>query len=156
MSLDTDEFARLLSSELDASRQLNELLQQELSVVTSHQPMALDTLNPAKEKQVAILRASAGLRLDWMEANQLPVSSECLDHPDIATCKVIATTWQQLAACYESNREISARLSELVLALRFRAEQKLKILHARHNDPHLYNDKGKAAGNSTGFKSIEA
>ena len=67
MSLDTDEFARLLSSELDASRQLNELLQQELSVVTSHQPMALDTLNPAKEKQVAILRASAGLRLDWME-----------------------------------------------------------------------------------------
>ena len=155
MLLDTSPLARLMSSELDASRQLFTLLEQELEAVSHHRTSELDTLNPAKEHQVKLLK-QAGTRLEWMKDHQLPLSAECLQHEAIQSNPEIHPLWQQLAAQYEANRQISERLSEMVLALRFRAEQKLRILHARQNDPHLYNEYGKTAGANPGLNSIEA
>jgi flagella synthesis protein FlgN len=91
-----------------------------------------------------------------MKDHQLPLSAECLQHEAIQNNSEIHPLWQQLAAQYEANRQVSERLSEMVLALRFRAEQKLRILHARQNDPHLYNEHGKTAGANPGLNSIEA
>ncbi len=156
MLLDTSSLARLMSSELDASRQLFTLLKQELEAVSHHRTSELDTLNPAKEQQVALLKQLARARLQWMKDHQLPLSAECLKHEAIQNNSEIHPLWQQLAAQYEANRQISERLSEMVLALRFRAEQKLRILHARQNDPHLYNEYGKTSGANPGLNSIEA
>ncbi|GAA6145834.1 flagellar export chaperone FlgN [Thalassolituus maritimus] len=156
MSLDTDYFAQLMSSELDVSKQLFTLLQQELDAVQHQRTADLDTLNPAKAQQVADLKQQAGIRLKWMQSHELPLTPECLCHPDLQQNTSVLELWQQLAAQYDLNRQISERLSEMVIALRFRAEQKLRILHARQNDPHLYNENGKTAGANPGFKSIEA
>jgi len=156
MSLDTALLARLMSSELDTSRQLYSLLQQEMDAVTHYRTAELDTLNPAKEQQVTLLKQHAGERLQWMKDHELPLSPACLKHEEIRNAPDIHPLWQQLAAQYDANRQLSERLSEMVLALRYRAEQKLRILHAQHNDPHLYNANGKTAGTHPGFKSIEA
>lgn len=156
MPQDTAHFARLLSSELDTASELHTLLQQELDALNSGNSAALGELNPAKQQLLMQLRQQASERLTWMSDQQLPHSSECLQRKDIATQPEIIRLWHMLSDAYEHNRDLSARLAEVVLALRFRTQQKLKILHAQHNDPHLYNEKGKASGVSRGYRSIEA
>lgn len=156
MPLDTAHFVRLLSSELDTATRLHDLLSQELDTLNTGDSAALQALNPAKQELLTLLRQQASERLSWMTASQLPHSAECLEAPDIATEPDIIDLWQHLAARYETNRDLSARLGDLVLAMRFRTQQKLKILHAQQNDPHLYNQQGQASGVSRGFRSIEA
>lgn len=156
MPLDTATFAELMSSELTISQQLFKLLQQELDAVQQQNTTELETLNSAKAQRVNDLKEQAARRLKWMQFHELPLTPECLHHPDIVQNTSILDLWQQLAAQYDLNRQISERLSEMVLALRFRTEQKLRILHARQNDPNLYNEDGKTAGAQPGFKSIEA
>jgi len=156
MPMDTARFLELLSSELDTANMLHSLLTQELSALDQGDAGALEALNPAKQQLLNQLRGQASERLNWMSHQQLPHSSECLTATGIAAEPDIIDRWHELAACYEQNRSLSSSLGELVLALRFRTQQKLKILHAQHNDPHLYNEQGKASGHSRGFRSIEA
>lgn len=156
MPLDTEHFARLLSSELDTATELHSLLSFELDALNSGNSDALGDLNPAKHQLLMQLRQQASERLTWMSDQQLPHSSDCLKRNELATDTEIVRLWHDLGDCYDNNRNLSAQLAEVVLALRFRTQQKLKILHAQHNDPHLYNEKGKASGVSRGYRSIEA
>ncbi|MEQ3693841.1 MAG: flagellar export chaperone FlgN [Alcanivorax sp.] len=156
MSLDTENFTRLLSSELDTSRELHNLLQQEVVALNDNQPSELERLNPLKQTAVANLRAAAGRRLQWMTDNNLLHSPKSIEHPDLQQTPIALELWQALAAQYETTRQLSASLNEMVLAMRFRTQQKLKILHAQHNDPHLYNENGRAANALRGKQSIEA
>lgn len=156
MSLDTDLFARLLSSELDSSRHLHELLTQEVVALTKNQPAELEQLNPLKQTALADLRMAAGKRLQWMTDNNLLHSPKSIEHPELQNTPLILELWQSLAGQYETTRQLSATLNEMVLAMRFRTQQKLKILHAQHNDPHLYNENGRATNAHRGKQSIEA
>lgn len=156
MLLDTEKFARLLSSELNTSQELHSLLQQEVVALNDNQPSALEQLNPLKHAALANLRSSAGKRLQWMTDNHLLHSPKSIEHPDLKDTPVIRELWQTLAAQYETTRQLSATLNEMVLAMRFRTQQKLKILHAQHNDPHLYNENGRASNALRGNQSIEA
>lgn len=156
MSLDSERLAGLMSSELDASRQLHALLQQELAALKAQQASDLDALNPAKNAAVGELQQAAGARLHFMKTHGLPLNKSCLDHDAMQQSARLQSLWQDLAAQYDANQILSEQLSELVLGLRFRTEQKLKILRARENDPHLYNQKGLASAHGTGSTSIEA
>jgi flagellar biosynthesis/type III secretory pathway chaperone len=156
MSLDTETFTRLLSSELDTSRELHNLLQQEVVALNDNQPSELERLNPLKQTAVVNLRAAAGRRLQWMTDNNLLHSPKSIEHPDLQQTPIALELWQALAAQYETTRQLSASLNEMVLTMRFRTQQKLKILHAQHNDPHLYNENGRAANALRVKQSIEA
>lgn len=156
MSLNTDTFTRLLSSELDSSRVLHNLLQQEITALSDNHPDQLEQLNPLKQNALANLRTAAGTRLQWMTDNHLLHNAKSIEHPELQNIPAIRTLWQDLAAQYEATRQLSARLNEMVLAMRFRTQQKLKILHAQQNDPHLYNENGRASDALRGKQSIEA
>ena len=102
MSLDTENFTRLLSSELDTSRELHNLLQQEVVALNDNQPSELERLNPLKQTAVANLRAAAGRRLQWMTDNNLLHSPKSIEHPDLQQTPIALELWQALAAQYET------------------------------------------------------
>lgn len=156
MHLDIDQFAHLLASELSLTTALQSLLKEESQALVSQNIEQLQALQPSKQAMLHNIQQSANNRLSWMTDHDLPSSPACLEHPLIQARADIATTWQALAASYAFNRDYSEHLSELVLKARYRTQQQLKILHGRQNDPHLYNQDGKASGLNRGLGYVQA
>jgi flagella synthesis protein FlgN len=74
-----------------------------------------------------------------MKEHQLPLSAQCLDTDNLQALRPL---WQQVEAQYQANQRLSTKLSQIVLGVRLRTEQKLKILLGRQNEPYLYNQQG--------------
>lgn len=156
MQSDTEFFAALLNTELKTTCTLHSVLQRELSALSAKDMDALKYLTPEKQTLLASLQQQAQQRLQWLTDQNLPHNHQCLLRQDLAAHAEIPSLWQQLIDQYEQNQHLSARLSEVVLSLRYRTQQQLKILHGRHNDPHLYNNEGKASGPALGNSCIQA
>lgn len=153
---DNEIFAQYLSSELQLTSALHQLLEQELAALSDNQLESLSSLQQEKSQQLQQLQQQANKRLQWMTEQQLPHSSTCLERPDLAADANITSLWQQLADSYKANQHTSAILTELVLTARHRTQQQLNILHGKQNDPHLYNANGKTNGVSQGQGYIQA
>lgn len=156
MSLNTEPFVRYLCTELDIAVQLYEVLNQELDVLKDLSLEALQALQPHKQQLLTQLQQTAEQRLQWMTQQQLPHSPACLQHDCLAAHQDIPLLWQQLADQYDNNRRLSEQLSQLVLQARHRTQQRLQILRGGNNDPHLYNEQGKAKGVNTGQGYVQA
>jgi len=156
MQSDTEFFAALLNTELQTTCTLHSVLQRELSALSGKDIDALQCLIPEKQTLLATLQQQAQQRLQWLIDQDLPHNNQCLQRQDLAAHAEIPSLWQQLIHQYEQNQHLSVRLSEVVLLLRYRTQQQLKILHGRHNDPHLYNNEGKASGLTLGNNCIQA
>lgn len=153
---DNEIFAQYLSSELQLTSALHQLLEQELAALSDNNLEPLSILQSNKSQQLQQLQQQAGKRLKWMEEKQYPLSSACLKRPEIAADENIISLWQQLADSYKANQHTSAILTELVLTARHRTQQQLNILHGKQNDPHLYGATGKAKGLTQGQGYIQA
>ena len=155
MSQDNDTLASLLEQELTLAVQLHQLMEQEHTALGANDLQALQELQPQSARQVEQLRNLASDRLQWMKDRQLPLASSCLDHPSLQPAANLRRLWQMLEEQYLRNQKLSEILSEIVLTARFRTQQKLKILRGQQNDPHLYNDKGKASSLKQGQGYIQ-
>ena len=69
-----------------------------------------------------------------MKEHQLPLSAQCLDTDGLQTLRPL---WLQVEAQYQANQRLSTKLSQIVLGVRLRTEQKLKILLGRQMN-HTY------------------
>ena len=156
MQSNTEFFAALLNTELKTTCTLHSVLQRELSALSAKDMGDLQRLIPEKQTLLASLQQQAQQRLQWLTDQELPHNNQCLQRQDLAAHAEIPSLWQQLIHQYEQNQYLSVRLSEVVLSLRYRTQQQLKILHGRHNDPHLYNNEGKASGLALGNNCIQA
>ena len=156
MSQDNDTLASLLEQELALAVQLHQLMEQEHTALGANDLQALQELQPRSARQVEQLSNLASDRLQWMKDQQLPLAASCLDHPSLQPAANLRRLWQALEAQYLSNRQLSETLAEIVLAARFRTQQKLKILRGQQNDPHLYNGKGEAKNVQKGQGYIQA
>lgn len=156
MLADNEIFAQYLSSELQLTSALHQLLEQELAALSNNQLEPLTALQTEKSQQLKHLQQQASERLKWMEDNELPLSSACLERPEIAANANLISLWHQLADSYKANQHTSAILTELVLTARHRTQQQLNILHGKQNDPQLYSAEGKAKGFSQGQGYIQA
>jgi len=156
MQSDTEFFAALLNTELKTTCTLHSVLQRELSALSAKDMDAMQHLTPEKQTLLANLQRQAQQRLQWLTEQDLPHNNQCLQRHDLAVHAEIPSLWQQLINQYDKNQHLSVRLSEVVLSLRYRTQQQLKILHGRHNDPHLYNNEGKASGLTLGNSCIQA
>ncbi len=156
MSLNPEPLAHYLNEELALNQRLQLVLLQEVDILREQQPEQLHGLQEPKQTLLAQIQQTASDRLAWMTSQQLSHSPACLEHPAIANHGHIPSQWQQLANLYEENRQLSAQLSELVMHARFRTQQRLQILRGGNNDPHLYNEQGKAKGVTKGQGYVQA
>ncbi|WP_320821274.1 flagellar export chaperone FlgN [Thalassolituus sp.] len=156
MQSDTEFFAELLNTELKTTCTLHSVLQRELSALSAKDMDVLQRLTSEKKTLLTGLQQQAQQRLQWLTDQDLPHNNQCLQRHDLAAHGDIPSLWQQLIKQYEQNQDLSVRLSEVVLSLRYRTQQQLKILHGRYNDPHLYNNEGKASGLALGNSCIQA
>jgi len=152
----SDTFSQLLSSELQLTRSLHQLLKQESEALSQAELEPLPALQQQKKTLLKQLQHQSQQRLSWMTEQQLPHSAACIERPEFATRDDIISTWQQLADSYERNQRLSEVLSELVLAARKRTLDQLNILRGKQNDPHLYNATGKTSGLNQGSGYTQA
>jgi len=146
----TDTFAQYLSTELQLTSALHQLLEQELAALSTNQLKPLAQIQQQKSILLEQLQQQADKRLQWMTHHNYPHTSKCIKRPEFADHETIPELWQQLGQSYESNQHLSAVLSELVLKLRKRTMDQMNILRGKQNDPHLYNANGKSSGLNKG------
>lgn len=151
MTADNITFAQLLTSELELTSALHQLLEQELAALQEQAMEPLSALQHTKSELLQQLQHQSQQRLDWMTQQQLPHSKECLERPDFAADEQLNQLWQQLGDGYEKNQQLSRVLGQIVLTARKRSIDLLNILHGKQNDPHLYNSNGKASGLNQGL-----
>ena len=156
MTLNTSKFLDLLQLEYSVALELTDYLQQEQQALTDNHIELLETLQTHKQATLSALQQQALQRIDWMEQHQLPLSSECLHSFSSKDAATISPLWKNLANSYQQNQQLSARLSEMVLILRHRTQQKINILHGKKNDSGLYNQSGQASTIGLGKQSIQA
>lgn len=156
MTLNTSKFLDLLQLEYSVALELTDYLQQEQQALTDNHIELLETLQTHKQVTLSTLQQQALQRIDWMEQHQLPLSSECLHSFSSKDAATISPLWKNLANSYQQNQQLSARLSEMVLILRHRTQQKINILHGKKNDSGLYNQSGQANTIGLGKQSIQA
>lgn len=156
MTLNTSKFLDLLQLEYSVALELTDYLQQEQQALTDNHIELLETLQTHKQVTLSALQQQALQRIDWMEQHQLPLSSECLHSFSSKDAATISPLWKNLANSYQQNQQLSARLSEMVLILRHRTQQKINILHGKKNDSGLYNQSGQANTIGLGKQSIQA
>ncbi|UXD88278.1 flagellar protein FlgN [Thalassolituus hydrocarboniclasticus] len=155
MRTDTEQFAAFLQTELELATGIHTILEQERDALAASDLQSLQTLQQEKTLCLHQLQEHAANRLQWMKKSNLPQSAQCLQHPDIAAAANIPPLWQKLEEQYKQNQKLSIQLSDIVLHARHRTLQKLKILRGQQNDPHLYNDKGKASSLKQGQGYIQ-
>ena len=126
------------------------------SALISNNLEQLQALQEQQQTSVTQLQQHAEQRLQWMQREALPLSSECLTHPAIKQEANISRLWHSLSEQYIQNQKLSAKLAEVTLGLRHRTQQKLNILHGRKNESDLYNKSGKTNSNTQGLSSIQA
>lgn len=151
MTADNMIFAQLLSSELELTSALHQLLEQELAALREQAMEPLSALQHEKSQLLKKLKKQSQQRLDWMTQQQLPHTKACLERPDFASDDTLQQRWQQLGDSYEKNQQLSRILNQIVLTARKRSIDLLNILHGKQNDPHLYNSNGKASGLNQGL-----
>lgn len=156
MTLNTSKFLDLLQLEYSVALELTDYLQQEQQALTDNHIELLETLQTHKQATLSALQQQALQRIDWMEQHQLPLSPECLHSFSSKDAATISPLWKNLANSYQQNQQLSARLSEMVLILRHRTQQKINILHGKKNDSGLYNQSGQANTIGLGKQSIQA
>lgn len=155
MAINVIHFSELLQQEHDLAVALQKLLQREEKALTSSDLPQLEKQQTQHQMLVNQLQEHAEERLQWMQSNGLPLSSECLQQPAIQQEANISRLWHKLSEQYLLNQKLSAKLSEVTLGLRHRTQQKLNILHGRKNEANVYNKSGKTNSNVQGLNSIE-
>ena len=147
------QFEDFLQQELFLAQQIQALMLKEQTALSDNQIEVLEQLRPLSVDAVNMLKAHSSKRLVWMQQHNLPLNASCLSHPDLNNAVNIRRLWQTLEQQYLSNQKLSAKLAEIVLASRLRAQQKIRILQGRQNAPQLYNNKGEASrlGNGSGY-----
>ena len=156
MQSDSQHFTQLLNSEQELATHLHQLLSDEKTALQSNDLARLQQLQPQRDTAIEELARRAKSRLTWMDDHQLPHSSECLTHPLLQDQPAVANQWQTLAEQYQRNHSLSEQLAEVVLQLRKRKREQLKILRGQQNDPHLYNQNGNTLGLSSSASYIKA
>lgn len=156
MTQDTHSFARLLSSELDINQQLCHVLEQELDCIRQQDITEFESLTPIRQGLLTELQSAASNRLEWMQAAGLIPGEKSARWQNITADEEIADLWTALQTQYRKNQGLTARLSELVLALGHRTRHKLNILLGRQHKPGLYNQQGQAQAVSTRMRGIRA
>lgn len=156
MAVNIAYFTELLEQEQQLVQKVYQLLQQEEQALTDNHLAQLQALQEQQQRSVTQLQQHAEQRLQWMQSQELPLSSECLLHPVIAQEENISRLWHTLSEQYLQNQKLSAKLAETTLGLRYRTQQKLNILHGRNNESDLYNKSGKPHSKTTGLSSIQA
>lgn len=156
MTLDTAKFLDLLQQESQVAEKIYQLLLEEEQVLSQPTPQAIEKLNTPKLELINQLQALATERLEWMTSQQLEHSSTCLEHPDLKDHAGIQSAWKNLSEIYINNQELSVRLSDTVLAMRYRTEQKIKILQGGQDGQHLYDAQGKAKDIQPGVTYTQA
>ena len=156
MSIQPGNLEALLDEELTLTRDIHGILEQEKSAIGGSDLATLHSLQQTSALRLSQLKEHANARLQWMQSHGLPLNANCLQHPDLAAAANLHRLWTQLEAQYRSNQTLSRQLSEIVLTARQRTLQKLRILRGQHNDPHLYDGKGKASSLKNGQGYIQA
>lgn len=139
MPPDADFFTALLNDEHHILLALHSAMESELEALDQD---SLDDLERLRQESAALvqrLQQQSVDRLKWMKEHQLPLSAQCLDTDGLQTLRPL---WLQVEAQYQANQRLSTKLSQIVLGVRLRTEQKLKILLGRQNEPYLYNQQG--------------
>lgn len=155
MAIDVTHLSELLQQEHKIAVALHNLLQHEEKTLVSDDLPLLEEQQGKHQGLVKQLQDHAEKRLQWMQDNNLPLSSECLLHPAIEQEATISRLWHTLSDQYLLNQDLSAKLAEVTLGLRHRTQQKLNILHGRKNEPNVYNKSGKTNSNVQGLGSIQ-
>ncbi len=155
MSTDIAQFSAFLQTELELVTGIHTILERERDALSASDIQSLQSLQEEKTLCLRQLQEQAAKRLHWMKSSGLPQSAQCLQHPDIAAAASIRPLWFGLEKQYKKNQTLSVQLSDIVLHARHRTLQKLKILRGQQNDPHLYNDKGKASSLKQGQGYIQ-
>ncbi|MCD8522554.1 MAG: flagellar protein FlgN [Saccharospirillaceae bacterium] len=155
MSTDIAQFSAFLQTELELTSGIHAILERERDALATTDLPGLQQLQQEKTLCLRQLQEHAEKRLQWMKDSGLPQSAQCLRHPDIAAAATISPLWHALESQYQKNQTLSVQLSDIVIQARHRTQQKLKILRGQHNDPHLYNDKGKASSLTQGQGYIQ-
>lgn len=155
MSTDIAQFSAFLQTELELTAEIHAVLERERDALAATDLHYLQQLQQKKTHCLQRLQEHAEQRLQWMKESGLPQSAQCLLHPDIATEANIHRLWFEVENQYQKNQHLSLQLSDIVLHARHRTLQKLKILRGQHNDPHLYDDKGKASSLKQGQGYIQ-
>lgn len=156
MVLNSSDFLNLLEQELLATQHITQLLQQEHEQITEQELDNFEALQAQKKIALTALRQQAQLRIQWLEQHNLPLSASALAHFNDQNTQYLHDLWQQLENSYQQNQQLSAKLGELVLILRHRAEQRIKILYGRTDESALYDQYGQAGNNGRGRQSIQA
>lgn len=156
MTQDTNRFARLLSSELDINQQLCHVLQQELNCVQLQDIQELQVLTPVRQNLLNELQQAATDRLEWMKHAGLLPDEKGKEWQQVTADEEIASLWQALQQQYIENRSLTARLSELVLALGQRTRRKLSILLGRQQQSGIYDQQGQAKSVNARCRGIRA
>ncbi len=156
MAINVTHFNELLQQEHDLVIALQKLLINEEKTLVNNSLLRLEEQQTKHQVLVKQLQEHAEKRLQWMQSNNMPLSSECLLHPSIQQEASISRLWHSLSEQYLLNQKLSAKLAEVTLGLRHRTQQKLNILHGRKNEPNLYNKSGKTNSNVQGLSSIQA
>ena len=156
MTLDTQTFLNFLQQEFDVAEQIHQLLLEEEQALSHATPQTIEKLNAPKLELVSQLQQLASSRLEWMTDNELEHSSRCLEHPLLSNNTKILELWKNLSEIYINNQQLSARLSDTVLAMRYRTEQKIKVLQGGQTGQPLYDAQGKAKDTPPGVTYTQA
>ena len=153
----TGQLRALILAELAHARLLHHRLTDELTLLRHPNAEALQAAARRKSASLQHLSQLANERLQWLNEHQLPLAEAFLQHPTIQHHADIRSLWQQLAAWYERNRTMSARLSDIVLRNRRRVQQRLEILRGKKQQSTiLYNKQGQSQLGGTGGGYISA
>lgn len=155
MATNATHFKELLQQEHSIAAALYDLLLDEEKTIANNKLPQITDQKKQHQLLVTQLQEQAEKRLQWMQDNQLPLSSECLLDPAIQQEATIDRLWHTLSEQYLLNQKLSAKLAEVTLGLRHRTQQKLNILHGRNNEPSVYNKSGKTNPNMQGLNSIQ-
>lgn len=156
MVLNFSDFQTLLVQEQVLAEALNSLLNQEQNALSNDDLESLESLQKHKKTALADLQQQAQQRLQWLEQHQLPISAQCLLEFSQPQQEKLQPLWSQLEEIYQQNQQLSARLSDMVLILRHRTQNKINILHGKTKDTTLYNQQGLPHGAGLGKQSIQA
>lgn len=156
MTPNTSFFVQLLEQELDCLSQITEQLGKEEVAIIDSNLEQLEVLQPHKSALLKQLQLQANKRLDWMKEQQLPLSNECLQHFSNDDANSLTPIWKKLEAEYQHNQTLSAKLSEIVLILRHKTQNQIKILFGQLNDNSVYNQQGKENSVGLGKHSVQA
>lgn len=139
MAPDANFFSALLDTEHQTLIALHDTLEQELEALAQDHLTDLEQLRQNNAALVQQLQKQSAARLAWMQEQGLALSAQCLNTPSLRDLQPL---WLKLEAQYQANQRLSIKLSQIVLGVRLRTEQKLKILLGRQNEPYLYNQQG--------------